>query len=110
MSNDTVIISPPETDTVVLSPQNISTIVINQGARGPVGAAGSGVTIPEVSETFTQAIPSASWTIHHSLAFSPVVTVVDSSGRVVEGDVTYVDSSTITVSFSSAFSGTAYLS
>jgi hypothetical protein len=58
---------------------------------------------------FAQATPSASWSIAHNLNRFPSVVVVDSSGRMVEGDVTYVDANNVSVGFAAGFSGTAYL-
>ena len=59
---------------------------------------------------FVQAFASSVWTIVHPLPFRPNVTVIDSSGSQVEGDVTYLNDTTVRVTFSAAFSGTAYLS
>ena len=59
--------------------------------------------------THIQNIPSATWTITHSLGGNPSVTVVDSANSVVVGEVTYVDTSTVRIEFSGAFSGYAYL-
>lgn len=53
--------------------------------------------------------PSSVWTITHNLDKYPSVTIVDSAGSVVMGDITYTSKSTIKVTFSAAFSGTAYL-
>lgn len=58
---------------------------------------------------FRQTSASARWVIPHNLAKFPSVTVVDSSGRVVVGDVAYQDGNNLTVTFSGAFSGVAYL-
>lgn len=49
------------------------------------------------------------WSITHSLARHPSVTIVDSAGSVVIGDVNYLSANQLTVTFSAAFSGTAYL-
>jgi hypothetical protein len=57
-----------------------------------------------------QAIPAATWNIQHNLGYFPNVTVVDSSERVVFGDVTYIDNNNITVDFAGGFSGKAYVS
>lgn len=57
----------------------------------------------------TQTSPSASWSISHDLGGKPSVTVVDSADSVVVGDVTYIDNENITVEFTGAFSGHAYL-
>lgn len=59
--------------------------------------------------TFTQLTPAATWTIAHGLGKMPAVSVVDSSGSVVVGEVNYTDLNTLIVSFSAAFAGKAYL-
>jgi hypothetical protein len=59
--------------------------------------------------TFEQALPASTWMITHNLARFPGVTVVDSAGSEVMGEVAYVDANTITLIFSAPFSGTAYL-
>jgi hypothetical protein len=58
----------------------------------------------------TQGTVSNSWVITHNLGFKPNVTVVDSAGTIYEGEITYTNSNSLTVSFSQAFSGKAYLS
>lgn len=63
-----------------------------------------------VSSTYVQGTSAATWVIPHTLAFRPGVTVTDSTGRQVEGDVVYTNATTITVTFSGAFAGSAYLS
>lgn len=60
--------------------------------------------------THTQAVASATWVIDHNLSFRPNVAVVDSTGDQVEGEVEYTDADTVTVKFTAAFTGTAYLS
>jgi hypothetical protein len=57
----------------------------------------------------TQAAPSASWSITHALGGYPSVMVVDSARSVVIGEVIYNSTSSVTVAFSSPFSGYAYL-
>lgn len=59
--------------------------------------------------THTQSVASATWTITHNLNKRPSVTVVDSGGTVVIGDVQYIDDNTIVITFIGAFSGAAYL-
>lgn len=84
-------------------------IVVNQGDQI------AGIGVSDVSETYIQAVPADTWTIAHSLPYAPNVTVIDSSGRKVEGDVSYPDNSTVVIHFTSAgvpagFAGKAYLS
>lgn len=93
--------------------------VLAAGAQGPVGAQGvTGDTGPQgvqgvagVAETYTfaQNIASATWTITHDLgAFLPV-TVIDSTGATVEGDIEYVSINQLIVRFAAPFGGTAYV-
>jgi hypothetical protein len=57
----------------------------------------------------TQSSPAATWTISHNLGRRPSVTVVDSAGSVVIGEVTYLSDNSLRVEFSAGFSGQAYL-
>jgi hypothetical protein len=57
----------------------------------------------------TQSSASSTWSITHALGGRPSVTVVDSSGTVVIGEVVYNSDTSITINFSAAFSGFAYL-
>lgn len=54
-------------------------------------------------------IPSELWTVPHNLSKYPSVTVVDSSGRVMYGTVTYLDQNSLSIAFSAGFSGKVYL-
>jgi hypothetical protein len=105
---------------------------IDQGPSGPpnvltVGTVTSGtpaVTITGVapaqvlnfvlpisgSYAHTQSVASATWTITHNLGYRPAVSVVDSGGNYVIGDVNYISANSLTISFSSPFGGSAYLS
>ena len=56
-----------------------------------------------------QNITSASWLVPHSLNKFPSVTVIDSAGSVVIGEIEYIDMNNVTITFSAAFSGVAYL-
>ena len=59
--------------------------------------------------TFTQSAAASTWTIVHNLGRFPSVTTVDSAGSIINGAITYNDENTITVVFTSATSGKAYL-
>lgn len=52
---------------------------------------------------------SATWVVPHSLNKFPSVTVVDSAGSIVIGEIDYTDMNNVTLTFSAAFSGVAYL-
>jgi hypothetical protein len=58
---------------------------------------------------FSQVVPSSQWTINHNLNKFPSVSVVDSNNSTVQGLVTYISNSELTINFSAGFSGKAYL-
>jgi hypothetical protein len=58
---------------------------------------------------FDQAVAASTWVINHTLNKFPSVSVVDSAGTQVNGQVTYNNTSQITITFSAAFSGEAFL-
>ena len=57
---------------------------------------------------YVQATSSDIWEITHNLNKYPAVTVVDSGGSVVIGEIVYIDKNNIRITFASAFSGKAY--
>lgn len=64
-----------------------------------------------VRYTHVQAAASTTWSVTHNLGARPGgVTVVDSADTVVFGDVSYLSDNALTISFSAAFGGKAYIS
>ena len=63
------------------------------------------------SDTYihVQASPSSTWAVSHPLLKFPSVTVVDSANNKVEGEVLYIDTYNLTITFSGSFSGKAYI-
>jgi hypothetical protein len=74
------------------------------GPQGPPGPSGANFYVHD------QQVPQSTWTITHNLNNFPNVTVVDSALTEVIGDVVYINSNAIQVSFASPFSGNAHLS
>ena len=68
------------------------------------------VAFPSVAFNHQQGVSSDTWTIRHNLNFYPNVTVVNSAGTIVEGEITYTNKNSLVLNFQSAFSGNAYLS
>lgn len=64
---------------------------------------------PDVSFVYEQSPASDVWTINHALGKYPSVTVVDSAGDEVEGNVNHVSVNQVVLTFSAAFSGRAFL-
>jgi hypothetical protein len=58
---------------------------------------------------YTQASAAATWNITHNLNKYPSVSIVDSGGNMVTGDIQYINLNNVTLSFTSAFTGKAYL-
>lgn len=58
--------------------------------------------------THKQAQAAKVWTVTHNLGKRPAVTVVDSAGTAVIGEIDYLDDNTVRLTFCAAFSGTAY--
>lgn len=59
--------------------------------------------------TYQQYQAASVWRIKHNLEKYPSVSITDSSGNHVIGDVSYIDMSELLVTFSSPFAGRAYL-
>lgn len=76
----------------------------------PEGVTNLYFTTSRVAYTHTQGVASNTWVVNHNLSFYPNVTVQDSAGTIYEGEITYNSSGSLTLTFSSAFSGTAFLS
>lgn len=92
-----------------------SVTVSEVGPQGPTGPAGdTGPAGPQGSAggssfTYSQMSASTVWTITHNLGRYPPVTIVNEEGDEVFGDVHYASNEVVTVTFSAAFSGIAYL-
>lgn len=73
---------------------------------------GGPVQIKGIWFEWTQQTPSTTWAIPHNLGFRPAgLKIFDLDGGLIEEDtLTYVDDNNLTLTFTAAFSGTAYLS
>ena len=123
---DTIIVTPSPavqvtvtTPTVTAtSPGTVSVFTGTPGPTGPVGATGAtGATGPVgpagpsgSAYVHTQNAVSSTWNITHNLGIYPNVTTTDITGFVIEGETTYPTTNTVTVTFSIATTGFAYLS
>jgi len=74
---------------------------------------GNGITNMLINQNksyvHNQLSASSEWIINHNLNNHPNVTVVDSAGSVVVGDITYISENEVRISFTASFSGKAYL-
>lgn len=63
-----------------------------------------------LGQVFNIGVSADTWEIQHGLGYYPNATCIDSSGRVIEGEISYPDENTIVLRFIGATSGKAYLS
>jgi hypothetical protein len=99
MNGGITVVSMPQVTTVTAGTPGI------QGAPGGGGPGGSG----DLYYLHTQSAAASMWTITHNLGKFPSVTIVDSAGDQVEGNVDHLSANSLTVTFSSAFGGRAFL-
>lgn len=104
MAEDIVIIQPV-TPTIVVEP---IIPVVEITSPGPQGIPGT-FTPADVAYTHTQSVSSATWTINHGLGFNPIAVVLDSAGTNCEGTFSYPTVNQMVITFTAAFTGTAYL-
>lgn len=67
-----------------------------------------GVSLGDKSYTHNQETASAVWEVTHNLGKHPAVTVVDSAGTEVIGEVDYTSSNTCVLRFQAPFNGKAF--
>lgn len=69
----------------------------------------TGFVVGDLSYRHVQGAVAATWDVVHNLGKKPSVTVLDSSSRVVHGDVVHINDNRLTITFSAPFSGVAHL-
>lgn len=74
-----------------------------------VGNTTGNTNVNDKNFIYNQNMPNSQWTINHNLNKYPSVTVIDSSGNKVIGDVEYIGTNNLIITFSSPFGGTAVL-
>ena len=100
---DEVIVVSPVIPTINIINETPTITVSSPGPQGPSGAAAS------VFYTHTQSVPASVWTINHNLGGHPTAVVLDSAGTMCEGTFTYPTLNQMVITFSSAFTGIAYI-
>lgn len=82
--------------------------IITLSAPGPQGPAGT-FNSADIFYSHVQATASAVWTINHNLNGEPTAVVLDSAGTQCEGTFSYPTKNRMVITFTSAFTGTAYV-
>lgn len=109
VSPQQVIVQVNPSPLVELVPGNVAIVEVGQGTPGPAGPQGPAGASGDATFIWTQAVPAAVWHIVHPLNKRPSVVIVDSSNRVVIGQLDYLSDSAVDATFSGAFAGVAYL-
>lgn len=94
---------------VIVNEDTPNTVIVNQDAPNQVVVRLGSAAGNTRRYVHSQASPSTTWVITHSLGGKPSVTVVDTADTMVVGEVTYNSNTQVTVEFTAAFSGYAYL-
>lgn len=104
------LVSPSALRAVIASPSALrGTVAVGQGPAGPRGLRGPSGADGDKSYRHAQSVAAAVWTIAHGLGKYPSVTVLDSAGDQCEGDLSYVDTDSLTLTFQAGFAGAAFL-
>jgi len=104
MADEVIVVEPVIQNITVVD----STASINITAPGPQGP--SGVFTPaEICYVHTQAVSSSISTIDHNAGGQPTAVALDSAGTQCEGTFSYPSTNQMIITFTAAFSGTAYV-
>lgn len=108
-------ISVDQVTTDITVDQVTTNVTVEVGAAPTVevllnGLQGPAAPLSDFAYTHYQAVALAEWPITHNLGWNPNVTVLDSAGNTVEGDIVYDTTNLLTLKFRAAFAGVAHLS
>lgn len=78
--------------------KNVVTIIGNGSGTGD-----------DATFVFNQHTPSSTWKITHNMNKFPSVSIVDSGGNIIIGNIFYIDRNNIELTFNGSFSGSVYL-
>jgi hypothetical protein len=100
--------SPSVAPAVVVSqPGPVSTVVVETKVSS-INVKGYVSAKADAHYTHIQSTPEAVWTVTHNLGKKPSVVVVDSADTVVMGEIEYLTTNSVRLTFVGAFSGKAY--
>jgi hypothetical protein len=96
-----------------------TTLTLSQGLSGSTNFGGSNINISldinyiqsQIKENYVhdQQVASSTWVVTHNMNKYPSVNIVDTANDEVTGEVRYNNLNQITITFTAAFSGKAYL-
>lgn len=95
----------------------VNALTINGGENITISQVGNVATLnvdlssieDDMSYIHEQVVPSYTWTVNHGLGKYPSVSVVDSGGSNVIGDINHISDDELIISFGFPFGGKAFL-
>lgn len=102
-SSTSVQVPAPSRPTVEVQPTQFDVVLTTGGIQGEPGLDG------DKHYRHVQGAAAITWAIDHPLDKYPAVSVVDSGGTLVEGNVLYESPSRVIITFTAAFAGQAFL-
>lgn len=108
MSNN-VKIQLPDGQTASVVKESGQSVSVTAPSSSRVSITSSIYQIHDAHYQFTQTVATATWEITHGLSKFPSVTVIDSANNVVVGEIEYLDSNRLIITFNGPFKGKAYL-
>ena len=104
MADEVIVVEPVIQNITVVD----STASISITSPGPQGQPGQ-FSPSDIFYVHTQGQASEIWTINHNLGGQPTSVVLDSAGTQCEGTFSYPSTNQMIITFTAAFSGTAYV-
>ncbi len=92
--------------------EQVEVVEENQEEQININEESVNINITEVYDKnyiYIQGVASDEWVINHNLEKYPSVSVIDSSGSEVIGDVEHIDANNLKIKFAGGFSGKATL-
>ena len=102
--NDTKVLVNSKPINVAVKGSSVKVITQQRGERGPIGPGGTASSFD-----FTQATPSAVWTIAHNRGAYPTVTLKSVGNVEMMGTITHLSLNVVQVNFNTPVAGTARL-
>lgn len=107
-----IIVQPKRSKGIIIGRDHTGVIVRPRAKIGILAHAKQGVPgrngTGDKTYLHDQMVAASTWTINHNLAKYPCITVVDSGGSQIEGDVNFTDPNQAIIIFTAAFAGRAF--
>jgi hypothetical protein len=90
-----------------MSQHNVVKKLWVNGKGGVMSVDMDAFSIPTANYLHSQLVPSTKWVINHNLSRYPSVTVIDSAGNEIHGNVKHISMQSVQIEFAYSFAGRA---